>query len=110
MKRTFSLSARIKSFHYAGQGIFYMLQSQQNAWIHTVATVLVLVLSAVFGLTAVEWCLILLTVSLVWMAEAFNTALEFLADAALPQHHPLIGKAKICIVLVIFIPYFFPTA
>lgn len=30
----------------------------------------------------------------VWVAEALNTAIEFLADAAVPQRHPLVGKAK----------------
>jgi diacylglycerol kinase len=31
---------------------------------------------------------------LVWSAEAFNTALEFLADAVSQEPHPLIGQAK----------------
>jgi diacylglycerol kinase (ATP) len=30
----------------------------------------------------------------VWTAEALNTALEFLADAASPEFHPLVGHAK----------------
>ena len=30
----------------------------------------------------------------VWSAEALNTALEFLADAAKPEYHPLVKKAK----------------
>jgi len=30
----------------------------------------------------------------VWVAEGLNTALEKLADAAVPQHHELVGKAK----------------
>jgi diacylglycerol kinase (ATP) len=30
----------------------------------------------------------------VWTAEALNTALEFLADVASPEFHPLVGKAK----------------
>ena len=30
----------------------------------------------------------------VWTAEALNTAFEFLADAASPNFHPLVKKAK----------------
>jgi diacylglycerol kinase len=30
----------------------------------------------------------------VWVAEALNTAIEFLADAAVPDHHSLIKHAK----------------
>jgi diacylglycerol kinase (ATP) len=30
----------------------------------------------------------------VWTAEALNTALELLGDAAAPDPHPLVGQAK----------------
>jgi diacylglycerol kinase (ATP) len=30
----------------------------------------------------------------VWTAEALNTALEFLADVATSQFHPMVAKAK----------------
>jgi len=33
-------------------------------------------------------------IALVWVAEGFNTALERLADAAVPQRNELVGKAK----------------
>jgi diacylglycerol kinase len=38
--------------------------------------------------------LVLLAITLVWIAEALNTALENLADAAVPETHELVGKAK----------------
>ncbi|MBN1540916.1 diacylglycerol kinase family protein [candidate division KSB1 bacterium] len=115
----FDLNDRIKSFAYAGRGVYQMLRTQQNAWIHALATVLVLLLSAWIGLTAGEWCLIILTIALVWMAEAFNTALEILADVTSPHFNPLVGKAKdvaagavmissigaVVIATVIFLPY-----
>ena len=30
----------------------------------------------------------------VWTAESLNTAVELLADAALPEFHPLVRKSK----------------
>ena len=36
----------------------------------------------------------ILAISLVWTAEALNTAFEFLADAASPEFHPLVRNAK----------------
>jgi diacylglycerol kinase (ATP) len=30
----------------------------------------------------------------VWTAEALNTALEFLADVASPEFHPMVEKVK----------------
>jgi len=71
-----------------------MLTSQHNAWIHAAATVVVVGAGLVTRLTAPEWCAVVLAVMAVWMAEALNTALEFLADATSPAFHPLIGKAK----------------
>ena len=37
---------------------------------------------------------IIVAITLVWCAEAFNTALEQLADALHPENHPGIGRAK----------------
>jgi diacylglycerol kinase (ATP) len=41
-----------------------------------------------------EWCWIVLAVSIVWTAEALNTAFEFLADAASPNFHSVVRDAK----------------
>jgi diacylglycerol kinase len=92
--KKFRISDRIKSLKYAGIGILVILKSQHNAWIHVLATAIVCILGITFGLTKAEWCWIILAIVAVWTAEAFNTALEFLADAAAPQFNPLIGKAK----------------
>ncbi|MBN1352464.1 diacylglycerol kinase family protein [candidate division KSB1 bacterium] len=94
MKASFSITGRIKSFKYAGQGIYTMLKSQQNAWIHAAATLLVCLAGIWFGLSSSEWCWIILACIAVWTAEALNTAFEFLADVASPGYHPLVKKAK----------------
>jgi diacylglycerol kinase len=94
MKRPFRLLGRARSFRYASLGIFYVLQSQHNAWIHAVATILVVAAGFYFHLSAAEWCLIVLAMTSVWTAEAMNTAVELLADAATNEFHPLIGRAK----------------
>jgi diacylglycerol kinase len=93
MPEKFTLD-RLKSFLYAARGIAIMLRSQYNAWIHALSTVIICGLGFVLKITNSEWCWILLAIMAVWMAEALNTALEFLADAALPQYHPLVQKAK----------------
>jgi diacylglycerol kinase len=94
MKKSFSLKGRLLSFKYAVTGIVVMVRSQHNAWIHLLATCAVCIAGIVFRLSTAEWCIILLAVMAVWTAEALNTALEFLADAALPEYHPLVAKAK----------------
>lgn len=90
----FTLAGRLQSFRYAARGIRLMLQSQHNAWLHAIASCAVGIIGGLFVLSAAEWCWIVLAIMAVWSAEALNTALEFLADVASPEFHPLVGKAK----------------
>ncbi|MBQ0759083.1 MAG: diacylglycerol kinase (ATP) [Zhongshania sp.] len=90
----FSVRARMDSFRYAFNGLMTMIFEQHNARIHLVATMAVVALGVLTGLKSLEWMMILLAITLVWMAEALNTALESLADAAVPEAHDLVRKAK----------------
>lgn len=71
-----------------------MIRCQHNAWIHAGATIVVLLAGWFFSISSRDWCWIILAISIVWTAEALNTAFEFLADAASPELHPLVGNAK----------------
>jgi diacylglycerol kinase (ATP) len=93
-QQTFSFAGRLRSIACALRGIRVMLVTQHNAWIHAAATCAVLLAGATFGLTATEWCLIVLATMAVWTAEALNTAFEFLTDVASPTFHPVAEKAK----------------
>jgi diacylglycerol kinase len=94
MHQPFSFTQRLHSFRYALAGLRTLLLTQHNAWIHAAATALVVVAGLVLGLSPAEWCWLVLAMTLVWMAEALNTALEFLADAVTQEFHPLILQAK----------------
>ncbi|MCL1909350.1 MAG: diacylglycerol kinase family protein [Kiritimatiellaeota bacterium] len=94
MNSKFKLTARIRSFKYAFAGLWTLLKTQHNAWIHAVATALVIAAGICARLTPSKWCAIIFAIATVWIAEALNTAFEFLADAVHPQQHPLIKKAK----------------
>src|SRR5438093_13434169 len=71
-----------------------MIRCQHNAWIHAAITVAVVVAALLFRISSTDWCWIILAMSIVWTAEALNTAFEFLADAASPEFHPLVRDAK----------------
>jgi diacylglycerol kinase len=60
----------------------------------SIATGVVIAAGFLFHLSRSEWCWIVLAVSIVWTAEALNTAFEFLADAASPNFHPRVRDAK----------------
>ena len=71
-----------------------MVHCQHNAWIHATVTVVVVVAGFALRVSRADWCWIVLAISIVWTAEALNTAFEFLADAASPEFHPLVRDAK----------------
>ncbi len=89
-----TFTGRIRSMRCAFIGIWIMISSQHNAWIHALATGVAVAAGLYFGLTKAEWCWIILAIISVWTAEALNTAFEFLTDVASPEFHPLAGKAK----------------
>ena len=88
------LARRLQSFACALQGLAYLVRTQPNARLHLLATLLVCAAGFYVGLDRTEWLWIALAIVLVWSAEAFNTALEQLADALHPARHPGIGRAK----------------
>jgi len=93
-ERGLTFTGRLRSFRYALRGIAVMLRTQHNAWLHAAATVAVCAAGLALGLSAGEWCWIVLAIVAVWTAEALNTAFEFLTDVASPNFHPLAEKAK----------------
>ncbi len=88
------LQRRMSSFAYAIKGAAFLIRSQPHARIHLTATLAVFALGLGFNLKRLEWCLLIISIMVVWVAEGMNTALEAIADAVHPDHHPLIGRAK----------------
>lgn len=119
MSDSFSFSGRIRSVKHALCGLGEVISSQHNAWIHLVVSIVVCVTGILFGITKIEWCVLILTMVGVWAAEALNTAFEFLCDVASPDFHPLVKKSKdiaagavllsaigaVFIGLIVFTPY-----
>lgn len=88
------MSTRIESFRNAGSGVVFTFTSQRNAKIHAAVALLVVGLGALLDLPRGEWCWLVAAITWVFAAECMNTALESLADAAAPDPHPLVGRAK----------------
>jgi len=116
---SFNLKERAFSFRHAFRGIGLVVSTQHNAWIHIAATITVIVAGLLTGLSWLEWAALAFAIGLVWVAEALNTALEFLSDEVSMEKRDLIGKAKdvgaagvllasICaavIGLIVFVPH-----
>lgn len=88
------LQRRWNSVLNACRGGRWLIATQPNARVHLVATLLVGGAGAALRITPGEWLLLGWSIALVWMAEAFNTALEFLADEVSLERRDRLGKAK----------------
>ncbi len=90
----FRWAKRYQSFVHAVRGFSKMLVTEHNARIHAVVTVGVVVVGLSLGVSRDDWCWLMLAMGLVWMAEALNTSVEYLADAISIEFHPAIRDAK----------------
>lgn len=86
--------AFLRSFVYAFAGIGHLFRSQRNARVHAFITTIALSLGVGFGVSRLEWIALVLTIMVVLVAEAVNTAVEAVVDLASPLQHPLARIAK----------------
>ena len=64
----------LKSFVYAGRGIWFCLRRERNFRFHLVAAVYVLSFAPLFSLSRGEWAALIAVVGLIPALEAVNTA------------------------------------
>jgi len=88
------LVARFRSFGYALNGVRVLISTQPHAKLHLISSVIVLTGGAYLKIERSEWIAILICIGMVWMAEAMNTAIEFLADEVSLEQRERIGKTK----------------
>lgn len=88
------ITSRIAAFGHAFRGWWYVLQTQQNAWIHSFVASVVVVVCLWLRISPHDWAVIVLTIAMVFTAEFINTAIEAVVDLASPVHHPLAKVGK----------------
>jgi diacylglycerol kinase len=86
--------SRLHSFRHAFAGWWYVLRTQRNAWIHSVATLAVFLIAVWTRVGLRDWAVLLLAIGLVWTSEFVNSALEAIVDLASPEMHPLAKVGK----------------
>ncbi len=88
------VSAWIAAFKHAFSGLGDVIRTQQNAWVHALATIVVIAAGVWLRIEVWEWVVLFLAIAMVWLTECFNTALEDVVDLASPDIHPLARRAK----------------
>jgi len=78
----------IRKFTGAFHGVAVGMRGQSSFAVHLTFVLLVSSAGIVFRVALLEWCLLLLCMTLVLTSEMFNSALETLAKAIDRQHNP----------------------
>ena len=85
---------RLNSFGYALAGWLYMLRRQKNTRIQAMATLVVAVIALWLRLDVVSWAVLILSITMVWMAEFLNAAVEAAINLSTSEYHPMAKVGK----------------
>lgn len=80
-------------FADAFRGAALGFREQKSFWVHLPMTAAVIAAAAVLQASLAEWCILLLCVASVMVAELFNSALESMARAITREQNPHVGGA-----------------
>jgi len=94
MSATLGSVSLLRSFGFALEGVSYLIRTQRSAQIEIAIGVAVLALATWLRITALEWAVLVLAMTLVLALEALNTAIELSVTLASPERHPLAKAAK----------------
>ena len=89
-----SVSAFLRSFTFAWQGVWHAVRTGRNMRVHLAAALAAVIAGAVLGISAVQWACVALAIGTVLVAEIFNTVIEAMIDLQTQQFHPLAKIAK----------------
>lgn len=120
-KKRFSIVARLRSANHAFRGFIILLKTSHNFWAIIFFTILAVYLGFILNISNVEWILLVISFGIVFLAEAFNTAIEIDIDLTSPNYHPYARDTKdvsagavlisafitIIVGLIIFLPKIF---
>lgn len=115
-------AAFLQSFVYAFAGVRYAVRTQRNARVHLAIAILAIGMGLWLGISPVEWALVFVAITGVFIAEMLNTVVEACVDLATQEYQPLAKVAKdvaagtvllnavlsIVIGLFVFGPHLFP--
>lgn len=89
------MSRRLRSsFHYAIEGVKYVLKTQPNMKIHTCVGTLAVLAGFFFHISQAEWLALVIVIGFVLILEVVNTAVETLVDLYTEEYHELAKASK----------------
>lgn len=91
MKKEYKFS---KTLTFAWRGIKFCLKNERNMQFHFIVGILVVAVGFLQNISLQEWAILSLTITLVFITEMINTAIESVVDMFTTDYHPLAEVAK----------------
>ena len=88
------LKQTVKSFNAAFVGFILVIRTQKNMRYHFLAALFIIMVSIILNVSKVEIMVLAITITLVLVAEMFNTAMESLVNIVKVKYHPLAKLIK----------------
>lgn len=82
------------SMSHAIDGILWAYRTQPNYKVHVVISFFVILAAIFFNVSSIEWCILLLTMSVGLVIETLNTSIESTTDAITREWREEIKIAK----------------
>lgn len=112
-----------QKFLNAFRGVYVIVKTTRHFFILVAVALVAVTLGFYFQVSAGEWIALVFAVGLVFISEAFNTAIEIDIDLTSPEYHPyardtkdvaaaavlLAALAAVVIGFIIFLPKIFET-
>lgn len=83
-----------EKFNVAFEGIFETIRTEKHMKFHCFCIIVIFILSLFLDIGKYEALAVIVSVSLIWVAELFNTAIESCVDMVTEKYHPLAKRAK----------------
>lgn len=83
-----------EKFNVAFEGIFETIRTERHMKFHCFCTIVIFIFSLFLDIGKYETLAIFISVSLIWIAELINTAIESCVDMVTDKYHPLAKRAK----------------
>lgn len=84
----------LQSLKYAVEGIIYCIKTQRNMKLHLVIAVMALLMGVLLRIDRMELIMVIISISMVFICEIINTAVERAVDTATQEYHPIAKIAK----------------
>lgn len=81
-------------FDNAFRGLYVFWKTTRNLRIHIPCALLVVLMGFYFHISETEWIALVFAIGLVFISEAFNTAIEIDIDLTSPEYHPFARDTK----------------